>query len=163
MHVLGILAASISGEHFYALVLSQGVCKSRPLTSSKVVVQLHTTNLSRMTNIGSAIGASMMLYPAISTVSTWFSKRRALALGLTSTVRIIYDARYGNWANRQPPGRLIGRHHLSYNVPRSGANDWFRVDYEGMCHAHLRLRGKVVLFFLSSGTKVCCDCCPELY
>ncbi|KAJ4422707.1 hypothetical protein N0V82_002604 [Gnomoniopsis sp. IMI 355080] len=59
LHVLGILAASVSEEHFYALVLSQGVC--------------------------SAIGASMMLYPAISTVSTWFSKRRALALGLTST------------------------------------------------------------------------------
>lgn len=27
----------------------------------------------------------MMLYPAISSISTWFTKRRALALGLTST------------------------------------------------------------------------------
>ncbi|CAN8101004.1 unnamed protein product [Discula destructiva] len=59
LHVLGILAASFAAKHFYAIVLAQGVC--------------------------SAIGASMMLYPAISTVSTWFSKRRALALGLTST------------------------------------------------------------------------------
>lgn len=42
--------------------------------------------LTLIVNIGSAIGASMMLYPAISSISSWFSKKRALALGLTSTV-----------------------------------------------------------------------------
>lgn len=40
---------------------------------------------------GSALGASMMLYPAISTISTWFAKRRALALGLTSTGRLAFE------------------------------------------------------------------------
>lgn len=28
MHVTGILAASVAGDRFYALVLAQGVCKS---------------------------------------------------------------------------------------------------------------------------------------
>ncbi|KAF3764668.1 putative monocarboxylate permease [Cryphonectria parasitica EP155] len=59
LHVIGILAASVGSQHFYALVLSQGLC--------------------------SALGASMMLYPAISSISTYFTKRRALALGITST------------------------------------------------------------------------------
>lgn len=27
LHVLGILAASVASDHFYALALSQGVCK----------------------------------------------------------------------------------------------------------------------------------------
>lgn len=97
--------------------------------------------------VGSAIGASMMLYPAISTVSTWFSKRRALALGLTSTVSRMNYARVDDCADRLPPGWLIGWHSFSYNVPKSGAYGWLRMDYESMCNAHLRPRGRISLLW----------------
>jgi len=58
LHVFGIMMASISTE-FYQLALSQGIC--------------------------SAIGASLIFYGAMSSVSTWFYKRRAFALGITAS------------------------------------------------------------------------------
>ncbi|KAH7394620.1 major facilitator superfamily domain-containing protein [Pyrenochaeta sp. MPI-SDFR-AT-0127] len=57
LHVFGLMMASIS-ETYYQLLLSQGVC--------------------------SAIGASTVFYPAITSVSTWFSKKRGAALGLVA-------------------------------------------------------------------------------
>jgi MFS family permease len=56
-HVFGLMMASISTE-YYQFILSQSVC--------------------------SALGASMIFYPSMSAIVTWFFKRRAMALGVTA-------------------------------------------------------------------------------
>ncbi|KAI5814878.1 major facilitator superfamily domain-containing protein [Pyronema omphalodes] len=58
LHVFGLMMASISTQYWHFL-LSQGIC--------------------------SAIGASMIFYPAMSCVSTWFFKKRAFALGIMAS------------------------------------------------------------------------------
>ena len=55
-HVFGLMMTSLSSSYFQ-IFLSQSVC--------------------------SPLGAGMIFYPAISTVSTWFFKKRAFALGIT--------------------------------------------------------------------------------
>jgi len=55
LHVFGLMMTSISSK-YYQFILAQGLC--------------------------SPIGASMIFYPAMSTCSTWFFKRRALAFGI---------------------------------------------------------------------------------
>lgn len=57
LHVFGLMMTSIS-EEYYQLLLSQAVC--------------------------SAIGSSMVFYPAFSCVSTWFLAKRGAALGLVA-------------------------------------------------------------------------------
>ena len=57
MHVFGLMMASISHK-YYQFLLSQGVC--------------------------SPIGASLIFTPAISCVSTWFFKKRGMAIGLSA-------------------------------------------------------------------------------
>jgi MFS family permease len=57
MHVFGLMMASISTK-YYQFLLSQGVC--------------------------SAIGASLIFTPAVSCVSTWFFKKRGMAIGLAA-------------------------------------------------------------------------------
>src|ERR1700761_6355546 len=57
MHVFGLMMASISSE-YYQFLLSQGVC--------------------------SAIGASLIITPAMSCISTWFLKKRGMAIGLAA-------------------------------------------------------------------------------
>ncbi|KAI9822327.1 MAG: hypothetical protein M1827_000045 [Pycnora praestabilis] len=57
-HVFGLMMTSISTE-YYQFFLAQGVC--------------------------SPLGASAIFYPAMSTVSTWFFKRRALAFGIMAS------------------------------------------------------------------------------
>ncbi|KAI1609011.1 MFS transporter, MCP family, solute carrier family 16, member 10 [Exophiala viscosa] len=57
LHVFGLMMASIS-KTYYQFLLSQGFC--------------------------SALGASMIFYPSMSAVTTWFFKKRALALGITA-------------------------------------------------------------------------------
>ncbi|KIV82644.1 hypothetical protein, variant [Exophiala sideris] len=57
LHVFGLMMASIS-KTYYQFLLSQGLC--------------------------SALGASMIFYPSMSAVTTWFFKKRALALGITA-------------------------------------------------------------------------------
>ena len=56
-HVFGLMMTSLSKE-YYQFLLSQAVC--------------------------SAIGASMVFYPAFTCVSTWFFKKRGAALGLVA-------------------------------------------------------------------------------
>lgn len=56
-HVFGLMMTSISKE-YYQFFLAQAVC--------------------------SAIGCSLFFYPSMSAVTTWFFKRRALALGVTA-------------------------------------------------------------------------------
>jgi MFS family permease len=58
MHVFGLMMASISTE-YYQLFLSQGVC--------------------------SAIGASCIFTPAVSCLSTWFFKKRGMAIGIAAS------------------------------------------------------------------------------
>ena len=58
MHVFGLMMASISTK-YYQFLLSQGIC--------------------------SALGASMVFYPAFNCVTTWFFKKRALAFGLAAS------------------------------------------------------------------------------
>src|SRR6185437_15224651 len=57
-HVFGLMMASLSTK-YYQLILSQGVC--------------------------SPLGCSMIFYPCMSATSTWFFKRRALALGIVAS------------------------------------------------------------------------------
>ncbi|KPI42669.1 putative transporter MCH4 [Cyphellophora attinorum] len=57
LHVFGLMMASISTK-YYQLLLSQGLC--------------------------SAIGASMLFYPALTCTITWFFKKRALAVGIVA-------------------------------------------------------------------------------
>ncbi|KIX00835.1 uncharacterized protein Z518_09900 [Rhinocladiella mackenziei CBS 650.93] len=57
-HAFGLMMASISKE-YYQFLLSQGVCSS--------------------------LGASMIFYPSMSAVITWFFRRRSLALGIAAT------------------------------------------------------------------------------
>ena len=57
LHTFGLMMASIS-DQYYQLLLSQGLC--------------------------SAIGASMLFYPALTCVVTWFYKKRALAIGIVA-------------------------------------------------------------------------------
>ena len=58
LHVFGLMMASISKE-YYHFMLSQGVC--------------------------SAIGACCIFTPAVSCVSTWFYKKRGMAIGITAS------------------------------------------------------------------------------
>ncbi|MCJ1265419.1 hypothetical protein MMC22_005296 [Lobaria immixta] len=58
LHVFGLMMASLSST-YYQFILSQGIC--------------------------SPIGASMIFYPAMSAVGTWFHKNRALALGVMAS------------------------------------------------------------------------------
>lgn len=56
MHVFGLMMTSLSSE-YYQFLLAQGIC--------------------------SPLGASAVFFVATTSVSTWFHKRRALALGIT--------------------------------------------------------------------------------
>ncbi|KAF2102037.1 putative MFS monocarboxylate transporter [Rhizodiscina lignyota] len=56
-HVFGLMMTSLCKE-YYQFILAQGIC--------------------------SPLGASMIFYPAMSTVSTWFFKKRALAFGVVA-------------------------------------------------------------------------------
>ncbi|MCJ1359063.1 MAG: hypothetical protein MMC33_009063 [Icmadophila ericetorum] len=58
LHVFGLMMASISTQ-YYQFILAQGIC--------------------------SPIGASAIFYPAVSSSSTWFFRRRALALGVVAS------------------------------------------------------------------------------
>lgn len=58
LHVFGLMMASISTK-YYQLLLSQGVC--------------------------SAIGASCIFTPAVTCISTWFFKKRGMAIGLAAS------------------------------------------------------------------------------
>ncbi|MCJ1412412.1 hypothetical protein MMC19_006506 [Ptychographa xylographoides] len=58
LHVFGLMMTSISTE-YYQFILAQGIC--------------------------SPIGASAIFYPAMSSVSTWFFHRRALAFGVMAS------------------------------------------------------------------------------
>lgn len=58
LHVFGLMMASLS-KKYYQFVLSQGVC--------------------------SPLGASMIFYPSMTAVVTWFYQKRALALGITAS------------------------------------------------------------------------------
>lgn len=55
LHVLGLMMASLSWS-YYQFILAQGLC--------------------------SPLGASLVFYPAMSSVGTWFHKNRALAFGV---------------------------------------------------------------------------------
>ena len=57
LHVFGLMMASISNK-YYQFLLSQAIC--------------------------SAIGASMIFYPAFTCVSTWFLRKRGAALGMVA-------------------------------------------------------------------------------
>ena len=85
LHVFGLMMASIS-KKYYQFLLSQAIC--------------------------SAIGASMVFYPAFTCVSTWFLKKRGAALGMVAAgsslggvilpimvVRLIPEVGFG-WAMR---------------------------------------------------------------
>lgn len=85
LHVFGLMMTSISKE-YYQFLLSQAIC--------------------------SAIGASMVFYPAFNCVSTWFFHKRGAALGLVAAgsslggvifpimvVRLIPEVGFG-WAMR---------------------------------------------------------------
>lgn len=100
----------------------------------------------------------MMLYPAISTVSTWFSERRALALGLTSTVSSRCEKTLLAIAHMliAAIGWVVGRHCLPCDVPKLGANDWLWMDNASVCYAHLWLRGRFLVLrcLIFSKTKV---------
>ncbi|KND92113.1 putative transporter MCH4 [Tolypocladium ophioglossoides CBS 100239] len=58
LNVFGLMMTSISSE-YYQFILSQAIC--------------------------SPLGASMVLYPCFSCVTTWFLKKRALAMGITAS------------------------------------------------------------------------------
>ena len=58
MHVFGLMMASLSTK-YYQFILSQGIC--------------------------SPIGASIIFYAALSSTSTWFNRRRALAIGIVAS------------------------------------------------------------------------------
>ena len=58
MHVFGLMMTSLATE-YYQFILAQGIC--------------------------SPIGASFIFFPAVSTVSTWFFRRRALAIGVVAS------------------------------------------------------------------------------
>ncbi|KAK3374838.1 major facilitator superfamily domain-containing protein [Podospora didyma] len=58
LHVFGLMMASLATE-YYQFLLAQGVC--------------------------SAIGLSFLYSPAIATISTWFNKKRGLAMGVMVT------------------------------------------------------------------------------
>ncbi|KAL7893516.1 MFS general substrate transporter [Trichoderma sp. SZMC 28014] len=58
IHVFGLMMASISSK-YYQFILSQSIC--------------------------SPIGAAMVLYPSFSCTTTWFQKKRALAMGIVAS------------------------------------------------------------------------------
>ncbi|MCJ1376027.1 hypothetical protein MMC20_007265 [Loxospora ochrophaea] len=58
LHVFGLMMTSISTE-YYQFILAQGIC--------------------------SPIGASAIFYPALSSTSTWFFRRRAFAFGVVAS------------------------------------------------------------------------------
>ncbi|KAK1240371.1 hypothetical protein MKX07_004399 [Trichoderma sp. CBMAI-0711] len=58
VHVLGLMMASISSKYYHFL-LSQSIC--------------------------SPIGAAMVLYPSFSCITTWFQRKRALAMGIAAS------------------------------------------------------------------------------
>jgi MFS family permease len=58
LHVFGLMMISICTK-YYQFILAQGIC--------------------------SPLGASMIFYPSVSAVTTWFFRNRALALGITAS------------------------------------------------------------------------------
>ncbi|KAL6799319.1 major facilitator superfamily domain-containing protein [Trichoderma sp. SZMC 28013] len=58
VHIFGLMMASISSR-YYQFILSQSIC--------------------------SPIGAAMVLYPSFSCITTWFLKKRALAMGIAAS------------------------------------------------------------------------------
>ena len=58
LHVFGLMMTSLATE-YYQILLAQGVC--------------------------SAMGASAIFYPAVSSTTTWFLRRRALAFGIVAS------------------------------------------------------------------------------
>ena len=58
LHVFGLMMASVSTQ-YYQFILAQGIC--------------------------SPLGASAIFYPAMSSVVTWFHRRRAFALGIMAS------------------------------------------------------------------------------
>ncbi|KAK0848485.1 hypothetical protein LTS02_014051 [Friedmanniomyces endolithicus] len=57
LHVFGLMMASLASE-YYQFILAQGIC--------------------------SPIGASMIFYPAMSTIPTWFFRKRGAAFGIVA-------------------------------------------------------------------------------
>ncbi|KAL9129740.1 MAG: hypothetical protein Q9217_001898 [Psora testacea] len=92
-HVFGLMMASISSK-YYQFFLSQGLC--------------------------SPIGASLIFYPAMSTVGTWFFNHRALAFGIMASgsslggvifpimVQRLVDERGFGWAMRASAFLILG-------------------------------------------------------
>lgn len=58
LHVFGLMMTSLATE-YYQFVLAQGIC--------------------------SPLGAGALFYPSMTSVNTWFFKRRALALGIVAS------------------------------------------------------------------------------
>ena len=55
MHIFGVMMTSLASE-YYQFILAQGIC--------------------------SPIGTSLIFYPAMSTITTWFFHKRGLAFGV---------------------------------------------------------------------------------
>lgn len=111
LHVFGLMMCSISTE-YYQFLLSQG-------TNSGQNVK-HTTLSNIITGVCSPIGASLVFYPAMSSTTTWFFKKRAFALGIMAAgsslggvifpimvEQIIAKAGFG-WAMRASAFLILG-------------------------------------------------------
>ncbi|PGH10206.1 hypothetical protein AJ79_05459 [Helicocarpus griseus UAMH5409] len=76
LHVFGLMMASISTE-YYQILLAQGIC--------------------------SPLGAGALFYPSINSVTTWFHKRRAFALGIVASGSSVGGVMYPIMVSRLVP------------------------------------------------------------
>lgn len=124
MHVFGLMMASISTE-YYQFLLSQGVC--------------------------SAIGAACIFTPAVACVSTWFYKKRGMAIGAAAAgsslggvlfpiivSRMIREVGFG-WAMRTCAFLILGLSESSPAVVQSQSDVGYQHLFKRLtCHSDLR-------------------------
>ncbi|KAK8206904.1 hypothetical protein M8818_004739 [Zalaria obscura] len=98
LQIFGVMMMSLAEQHYYALLLSQGVCFG--------------------------IGAGLVFTPTMTLISTYFSSRRATAIGIVATGSVTGGLIFPSIVRQLLPSigfpwttRIIGFFLLAFNLP----------------------------------------------
>lgn len=102
LEVFGLMMTSLSTE-YYQFILAQGEYN----THFCGMDCLRIDNRFRA-GVCSSIGASMVFYPAMSTITTWFFKKRAFAFGIIVSGTILHSRNVANDSGLKAGGSSLG-------------------------------------------------------